>query len=129
MSERKSRILIADENEPNVELLLACLRDVNCDVAVAVDGPDALAKVDSFQPDLILLNTVLPNLSGLEVCTWIKNHRATHRVLVLMFGTLNDLREIEQIVDAGADDFLSTPIVAAELRPRVDNLLRLRQCL
>ncbi len=66
--ERKSRILIADDNPTNVELLEAYLGDVDCEIAVAVDGRDTLDKVAEFQPDLILLDIMMPKLSGFEVC-------------------------------------------------------------
>ena len=68
----KSRILIADDNGPNVELLEAYLSDVDCEIEVAVDGRDTLAKVASFEPDLILLDVMMPKLSGFEVCEQLK---------------------------------------------------------
>ena len=126
MSPRKSRILIADDNEPNVELLQAYLDGVDCDIAVAVDGRDALDKVASFQPDLILLDVMMPKLSGFEVCTQLKNDPATRGIMILMVTALNELGDIERAVDAGTDDFLSKPVNKLELIKRVDNMLRLR---
>ena len=73
----KSRILIADDNGPNVELLEAYLSGLDCEIAVAVDGRDTLAKVASFQPDLILLDVMMPKLSGFEVCKKLKGDPAT----------------------------------------------------
>ncbi len=69
---KKSRILIADDNGPNVELLEAYLAGVDCEIAVAVDGRDTLDKVASFHPDLILLDVMMPKLSGFEVCEKLK---------------------------------------------------------
>ena len=60
-----SRILIADDNEPNRELLEVYLADVDCEIATAVDGADTLEKVASFEPDIILLDIMMPNRSGL----------------------------------------------------------------
>ena len=68
----KSRILIADDNGPNVELLEAYLGGLDCEIAVAVDGRDTLDKVAAFQPDLILLDIMMPKLSGFEVCEKLK---------------------------------------------------------
>ena len=62
-----SRILIADDNEPNRELLEVYLADVDCEIATAVDGADTLEKVASFEPDIILLDIMMPKLSGFEV--------------------------------------------------------------
>lgn len=125
-AERRSRILIADDNQPNVELLEAFLDDVDCDVEIAVDGRDTLDKVASFQPDLILLDVMMPKLSGFEVCKKIKSDPKTKNVMVLMVTALNELGDIERAVDSGTDDFLSKPVNKLELVKRVENMLRLR---
>ena len=125
-AERRSRILIADDNQPNVELMEAFLADVDCDVAVAVDGRDTLEKVASFQPDLILLDVMMPKLSGFEVCKKIKSDPKTRRTMVLMVTALNERGDIERGVDSGTDDFLSKPVNKVELVKRVENMLKLR---
>ena len=126
MSDRKSRILIADDNAPNVELLEAYLSGIDCDLSVAVDGQDTLDKVRQFQPDLILLDVMMPRLSGFEVCKRIKDNPETRRIMVLMVTALNELGDIERGVDAGTDDFLPKPVNRLELVKRVENMLRLR---
>lgn len=126
MSDRKSRILIADDNGPNVELLMAYLDGVDCELAVAVDGQDTLDKVRQFQPDLILLDVMMPKLSGFEVCKKLKDDPEQRRVMILMVTALNELGDIERAVDAGTDDFLSKPVNRLELVKRVENMLRLR---
>jgi CheY-like chemotaxis protein len=123
---RKSRILIADDNGPNVELLEAYLTGIDCQIAVAVDGRDTLEKVASFQPDLILLDVMMPKLSGFEVCQQLKTNPATRGIMILMVTALNELGDIERAVDAGTDDFLSKPVNKLELVKRVENMLRLR---
>ncbi len=91
----KSRILIADDNQPNSELLEAYLSDLDCEIAMAVDGLDTLNKVQSFQPDLILLDVMMPKLSGFEVCRKLKDDKATRRIMILMVTALNELGDIE----------------------------------
>jgi two-component system, OmpR family, alkaline phosphatase synthesis response regulator PhoP len=120
------RILIADDNLPNVELLEAYLGDVDCEVAVAADGRETLQKVAEFGPDLILLDIMMPKLSGFEVCKQLKNDPATKDVLILMVTALNEQGDIERAVAAGCDDFLSKPINRLELVKRVENMLKLR---
>jgi CheY-like chemotaxis protein len=122
----KSRILIADDNEPNVELLEAYLSGLDVETAVAKDGQDTLAKVASLRPHLILLDIMMPKLSGFEVCKKIKSDPATSGIMVLMVTALNELGDIERGVQAGTDDFLSKPVNKAELLIRVDNMLKLR---
>ncbi len=122
----KSRILIADDNVPNVELLEAYLADVDCDIAIAYDGQQTLDQVARSQPDLILLDIMMPKLSGFEVCKKVKQDPATRNVMVLMVTALNEPGDIERAVAAGCDDFLSKPINKHELLKRVANMLKLR---
>ena len=122
----KPRILIADDNEPNRELLEAYLSSIDCEIVVAVDGQDTLDKIASFVPDLILLDVMMPKLSGFEVCKKLKGDEATSTIMVLMVTALNELGDIERAVAAGTDDFLSKPVNQAELLKRVENMLRLK---
>ena len=123
---RKSKILIADDNAPNVELLEAYLSGVDCDIAIAVDGRDTLEKVVAFQPDLILLDIMMPKLSGFEVCKKLKDDPQTRSIMILMVTALSEWGDIERAVEAGTDDFLSKPVNKVELLTRVRNMLKLR---
>ncbi|XZE53375.1 response regulator [Planctomycetaceae bacterium SH139] len=120
------RILIADDNAANRELLEAYLVSVDCEIETAVDGQDTLEKVASFQPDLILLDVMMPKLSGFEVCKQLKETAATRRIMILMVTALNELGDIERAVNAGTDDFLSKPVNKIELVKRVGNMLKLK---
>lgn len=124
--ESKNKILIADDNQANRELLEAYLATVDCDTEIAVDGQDTLAKVASFQPDLILLDIMMPKLSGFEVCKQLKSHPTTSKIMILMVTALNELGDIERAVAAGTDDFLSKPVNKVELVKRVENMLKLK---
>ncbi len=123
---RKSRILIADDNPTNVELLEAYLADVDADIAVAVDGRDTLEKVAQSPPDLILLDVMMPKLSGFEVCKQLKDDPKTRKIMILMVTALNEGGDIERAVNAGTDDFLGKPVNKLELVKRVELMLRLR---
>src|SRR4029079_7222994 len=122
----KNRILIADDNQPNRELLEAYLSDIDCDIDHAADGQETLAKVKSFQPDLILLDVMMPKLSGFEVCQKLKGDQAASKIMVLMVTALNEAGDIERAVQAGADDFLRKPVNKPELLKRVANMLKLK---
>lgn len=121
-----NKILIADDNQANCELLEAYLASVDCEVQVAVDGQDALDKVAQFEPDLILLDVMMPKLSGFEVCETLKKNPVTRRIMVLMVTALNERGDIERAVQAGTDDFLSKPVNQVELIKRVENMLKLK---
>ncbi len=122
----KPRILIADDNEANVELLEAYLGGLDVETAIAVDGQNTLEKVESFKPDLILLDIMMPKLSGFEVCERLKGDAATSGIMILMVTALNELGDIERAVAAGTDDFLSKPVNKIELNIRIQSMLEVR---
>ncbi len=121
-----NRILIADDNQANCELLEAYLAEVPCEIEVARDGAETMAKAESFRPDLILLDVMMPKLSGFEVCDRLKKKPETQKIMVLMVTALNELGDIQRAVDAGTNDFLSKPVQKLELLKRVENLLALK---
>ena len=121
-----SRILIADDNQANCELLDAYLAGLDCEVDFAVDVQDTLDKVQSFKPDLILLDIMMPKLNGFEVCQQIKSDSELKRTMILMVTALNERGDIERAVQAGTDDFLSKPVNQIELVKRVENMLKLK---
>ena len=124
--QKKARILIADDEPINQELLEAFLIDQEYELEFADDGLDTVNKAKSFQPDLILLDVMMPKLSGFEVCETIKNDPATSGIMILMVTALNELGDVERAVAVGCDDYLSKPIHKFELLIRVENLLKLR---
>lgn len=91
----KNRILISDDNQANRELLEAYLAGIDCEIEHATDGQDTLNKVKSFQPDLILLDVMMPKLSGFEVCQKLKADKAHNKIMVLMVTALNEAGDIE----------------------------------
>jgi len=121
----KNKILIADDNQPNVELLEANLTDIDCEIDVAHDGEETMAKVKSFRPDVILLDIMMPKLSGFEVCKQLKDNSETSSIMILMVTALNELGDIERAVAAGTDDFLSKPVNKYALIKRVEGMLKL----
>ena len=121
-----SRILIADDNVPNIELLEAYLAGLDYEIETAEDGAETIEKVKSFAPDLILLDIMMPKLSGFEVCEKLKSDPGTQGIMILMVSALSELGDIERAVNAGCDDYLSKPVNKFELLKRVDNMLRLR---
>ncbi|MFM8399671.1 MAG: response regulator, partial [Pirellula sp.] len=90
------RILIADDNSANRELLEALLANIECDTEIAVDGQDTLDKVKSFKPDLILLDVMMPKKNGFEVCRTVKGDPTTSRIMVLMVTALSELCDGER---------------------------------
>ncbi len=125
----QSTILIVDDNAQNVELLQAYLEALPCRIMTAFDGIAAMKHIedpDKPKPDLILLDVMMPKMSGFEVCQKIKEDPATRSIPIMMVTALNELGDIERGVEAGTDDFLTKPVNKLELITRVKSLLRVR---
>ena len=123
---RPPRVLIADDNVQGVELLEAYLSGSGYDLRTAADGEQTLREVAAWHPDLILLDIMMPRISGFEVCKRLRADPATQDVAVLMITALDQPSDMERAVDVGADEFLSKPIKKSELLLRVRSLLRSR---
>jgi len=123
-TQRRPKILIADDNVQNVELLEAYLAELDCDVETAYDGEQTLERVREEPPDLILLDIMMPRISGFEVCRKLKSDPQTRHIQILMVTALNEAGDIERAVQAGTDDFLTKPVNKIELLTRVKSLLR-----
>jgi PleD family two-component response regulator len=124
---RKPRVLIADDNAQGVELLEAYLAECDYDVATAADGEATLQKIKSWQPDVILLDIMMPKISGFEVCKRLRADAATRDIAVLMITALDQPSDIDRAVEAGTNDFLTKPINKTELLLRVRAALKSRQ--
>ncbi len=124
----RAKILIAEDNPEGAELLQAYLDGTDYDIETAVDGEDALRKVDSFRPDLILLDVMMPKISGFEVCKRIRAKPQTAGIIVHMITALDQHHDIDRAVEVGTNDFLTKPINKAELLLRIKAALASQQC-
>jgi two-component system alkaline phosphatase synthesis response regulator PhoP len=125
-SEKPPVILVVDDNVPNLELIQAYLEDVECRAVSAHDGIEALGMVKRNKPDLILLDVMMPKMSGFEVCRRLKNDPQTSDIPIIMVTALNEFGDIERGIDSGADDFVSKPVNRLELLTRVRTMLKLK---
>jgi CheY-like chemotaxis protein len=119
-------VLVVDDNQQNRELLQAYLDDVDCRTIPAADGPEALEILAKEPPDLILLDVMMPKMSGFEVCRRIKNDPKNSEIPIIMVTALNEFGDIERGIDSGTDDFLSKPVNKLELLTRVKTMLKLK---
>jgi CheY-like chemotaxis protein len=119
-------ILIVDDNRENLELLEAYLEDIECRTIAAYDGPEALELVKKDTPDLILLDIMMPKMSGFEVCRKVKNDPATAHIPIIMVTALSDFGDMQRAVDCGTDDFVSKPVNKLEMLTRVKTMLKLK---
>jgi len=125
-NETKPLVLVVDDNEQNLELILAYLEDVDCQTVSAANGIEALDIVRKKLPDLVLLDVMMPKISGFEVCRRMKNDPQTADIPIIMVTALNELADIEKAINSGTDDFLSKPVNKWELITRVKTMLKLK---
>jgi CheY-like chemotaxis protein len=121
-----SKVLVVDDNPQNLELLVTYMDSLGCKIVTAVDGLDALERVRQEGPDLILLDIMMPRMSGFEVCRKLKSDPQTRDIPIVMVTALNELGDIERGVESGTDDFITKPVNRLELTTRVKSLLRVR---
>ena len=120
------KILVVDDNQQNLELLQAYLEDIDCEILAATDGVEALDVVSENPPDLILLDVMMPRMSGFEVCKRLKDDAKTSDIPIIMVTALNEFGDIERGIDSGTDDFISKPVNKLELLARVKTMLKLK---
>ena len=121
------RVLIADDNAQGVELLEAYLSGSDYEIHTCADGDETLREIKDWRPDLILLDIMMPKISGFEVCKRLRADPGTRDVAVLMITALDQPSDVERAVEAGTDDFLTKPINQTDLLRRVRALLASRQ--
>jgi putative two-component system response regulator len=121
------KVLVVDDEAANVRLLNTLLTREGYVVVTASDGEEALAMVASAHPDLVLMDVLMPKLSGYEVCERIKHNPATRLTPVVLITALHQQEHKIQGINAGADDFLTKPVDPHELRARAHSLVRLKR--
>jgi CheY-like chemotaxis protein len=117
------RVLIVDDNQVNAELLEAHLDGTGYDTRTATNGEDAIRQAKEWNPDVVLLDVMMPKVSGFEVCRQLRADPATARAGVLMVTALDQPTDVERAVDVGTDDFVTRPVNKTELLLRVKALL------
>jgi two-component system, cell cycle response regulator len=121
-----ARVLVVDDVPANVKLLEARLSAEYFDVVTAMSGADALAICERAECDLVLLDVMMPDMDGFEVCRRLKSNSATHHIPVVMVTALDQPSDKVRGLEAGADDFLTKPIPELALTARVRSLSRLK---
>lgn len=124
-----ARILIVDDVPANSRLLEATLTSEYYQVAAARDGFEALRLAKDWQPDLILLDVMMPGMDGFECCRRLKEEGGTHHIPVVIVTALGEQNERLRGLEAGADDFLTKPVEFETLLARLRNLVRLKRLL
>ena len=118
-------ILLVDDNAQNIELMTAFLEELPCTLLTASDGVEAVELIERRTPDLVILDVMMPRMSGFEVCQKIKGQPSTRDIVVIMVTALNEVSDYERAVECGTNDFITKPVNKLELVTRVRTLLEL----
>jgi signal transduction histidine kinase len=122
-----SSILIIDDEPNNFDVIEALLDSENYDLNYASSGYKALERLEIFQPDVILLDVMMPELNGIEVCKRIKANPLWKSIPIIMVTALTSKEDMARCLDAGASDFVSKPVNGLELRARIKSMIRIKQ--
>ena len=125
--EAPARILIVDDHEDNVELLRARLESWGYATEAAMDGGQALEKVEAEPPDLILLDVMMPHIDGMEVARRVKSNTNLPFIPIIMQTALDTTEDKVEGLEAGADDYITKPIEFPELKARLRSMLRIKR--
>ncbi len=103
-------ILLVDDNVQNLELMQAYLESLPCRLRTARDGVEAFEAINEDAPDLVLLDVMMPRMSGFELCQKIKAAPGTRDIVVIMVTALHEVGDYERAVECGTDDFVTKPV-------------------
>ncbi|MDJ0702384.1 MAG: EAL domain-containing protein [Leptolyngbyaceae cyanobacterium MO_188.B28] len=124
---QKPSILVIDDEPDNFDVIEALLSNQDYRLQYAANGSDAITLLETFQPDLILLDVMMPGIDGIEVCQRIKAMSQWEATPIIMVTALTNKKDLAQCLNAGADDFISKPVNRLELTARVKSMLRIRR--
>ncbi len=118
------KILIADDEVINVNFFQVMLTKLGFSVDVAYDGEEALEKVETFVPDLILLDLLMPKLSGFQVAEILKNDENTKEIPIVVLSAVSDIKDKVDMLELGIEDYITKPFNFVEILARIRNILR-----
>jgi CheY-like chemotaxis protein/two-component sensor histidine kinase len=120
-------IFVIDDEPDNFDVIETFLSDADYQLHYAASGQEALILLNTFSPDLILLDVMMPGLDGIEVCQQLKAKSQWQAIPIIMVTALTSKEDLSRCLEAGADDFISKPVNRFELRARVKSMLRIKQ--
>ncbi|MFC1650182.1 response regulator [Candidatus Latescibacterota bacterium] len=122
----KPTVLVVDDEEKNLRLFTAYLEPEGYNVVVAHDGEEGIEKVKEHDPDVILLDVMMPRKNGYETARYLKENEETKIIPIVMVTALNEVKDRVKAIEAGTDDFLSKPVDHFELKARVKSLIKIK---
>ena len=126
MDSKQHSILVIDDEERIFDVIEGLLIREGYRLTYAPSGPAAIQQIDALQPDVILLDVMMPQMDGIEACRQIKANPNWKHIPIIIVTALTSKADLARSLEAGADDFISKPINSLELRARVRSMLRIK---
>lgn len=116
----KNKVLIVDDIPENIETISEMIKDFDIDVKTANDGKEAIELIDSFKPDVILLDLMMPNVNGWDVIDHVRSKYSKSEMVIIVVSLLSNKDNVDECYELGVNDYITKPIIKARLTSSLD---------
>lgn len=124
MSMDKYKVLIVDDIPENIQILGEMIKDFDLDVKIAEGGEEAIEIIDSFTPDIILLDLMMPHVNGWDVIDHVRKKYSKNEMVIIVVSLLSNKDNIDECYELGANDYIIKPVIKARLISSIESHLR-----
>lgn len=124
MSMDKYKVLIVDDIPENIQILGEMIKDFDLDVKIAEGGEEAIEIIDSFTPDIILLDLMMPHVNGWDVIDYVRKKYSKNEMVIIVVSLLNNKDNIDECYELGVNDYINKPVIKARLTSSIESHLR-----
>ncbi len=120
----KYKVLIVDDIPENIQTLGEMIKDFDLDVKIAEGGQDAIDIIDSYTPDIILLDLMMPHVNGWDVIDYVRKKYSKNEMVIIVVSLLNNEDNIDECYELGVNDYITKPVIKARLTSSIESHLR-----
>ncbi|MBV3402070.1 response regulator [Segatella copri] len=120
----KYKVLIVDDIPENIQTLGEMIKDFDLDVKIAEGGQDAIDIIDSYTPDIILLDLMMPHVNGWDVIDYVRKKYSKNEMVIIVVSLLNNKDNIDECYELGVNDYITKPVIKARLTSSIESHLR-----
>lgn len=120
----KYKVLIVDDIPENIQTLGEMIKDFDLDVKIAEGGQDAIDIIDSYTPDIILLDLMMPHVNGWDVIDYVRKKYSKNEMVIIVVSLLNNKENIDECYELGVNDYITKPVIKARLTSSIESHLR-----
>lgn len=120
----KYKVLIVDDIPENIQTLGEMIKDFDLDVKIAEGGQDAIDIIDSYTPDIILLDLMMPHVNGWDVIDYVRKKYSKNEMVIIVVSLLNSKDNIDECYELGVNDYITKPVIKARLTSSIESHLR-----